>query len=198
MMSKQTNSGETDSIESYSQYYDLGTFHRTITTSNQEAQSWFNHGLVWSFGFNHEESVFCFEKALKADPNCVMAYWGLAYALGPNYNRPWKTFGKPELDTVVERVQDALQKANARILNATEVEKALVEAIAFRYPKPDGEKDSKESPIWNQEYANAMRKVYERFPTDPEVVTLYVDAAMNLNPWALWDLRTGEPKEGSQ
>jgi len=36
------------------------------------------------------EAVACFEKALETDPNCAIAHWGVAYAVGPNYNYPWE------------------------------------------------------------------------------------------------------------
>ena len=54
-------------------HFDLGRHTRDISTRSTEAQRWFDLGLNWSFGFNHEEGVKCFEKALEADPGCVMA-----------------------------------------------------------------------------------------------------------------------------
>ena len=72
--------------------FDLGSYSRQITTSSPEAQLWFDRGLLWAYGFNHEEAVFCFKQAAEADPKCAMAYWGIAYALGPNYNKPWEAF----------------------------------------------------------------------------------------------------------
>ena len=69
--------------------YDLGTYGRPISTSSADAQAWFDRGLVWSYGFNHEEAVRCFERAAEADPACAMAHWGVAYAIGPNYNKAW-------------------------------------------------------------------------------------------------------------
>ena len=70
-------------------YYDLGEHSFAITTSSYDAQLWFDRGLNWTYGFNHHEAVSCFQRALEADADCAMAYWGIAYALGPNYNMPW-------------------------------------------------------------------------------------------------------------
>ena len=67
-----------------SDYYDLGKHTRTISTSSADAQMWFDRGLNWTYGFNHEEAMRCFEFAIEADPDCPMAHWGLAYAAGPN------------------------------------------------------------------------------------------------------------------
>ena len=71
-------------------YFELGDYHRPISTHSVAAQTWFNRGLIWSYAFNHEESAECFRKASLADPKCIMAMWGLAYSLGPNYNKPWE------------------------------------------------------------------------------------------------------------
>ncbi|EQL01462.1 Tetratricopeptide TPR_2 repeat protein [Ophiocordyceps sinensis CO18] len=68
-------------------YYDLGSFHRPVSTSSAAAQRWFDRGMVWCYGFNHEEAAKCFERATAHDAACALAHWGLAYALGPNYNK---------------------------------------------------------------------------------------------------------------
>ncbi|MEM7733967.1 MAG: tetratricopeptide repeat protein, partial [Pseudomonadota bacterium] len=73
-------------------YYDLGGFTYPVTTNSAEAQTWFDRGLLWTFGFNHDEAISCFERALEADPTCAMAHWGRAYAAGPNYNMMWEHF----------------------------------------------------------------------------------------------------------
>src|ERR1700761_5786045 len=89
------------------EYYDLGSYSRPVTTSSKDAQLWFNRGLIWTYGFNHEEAVRCFEKAIAQDPGCAMAYWGVAYALGPNYNKPWSVFDKEDLSISVNRTHQA-------------------------------------------------------------------------------------------
>ena len=77
------------------EYFDLGNYTRAVTTISDEARTWFDRGLRWTYGYNHEEAVECFRKAIAADPACGMAYWGLTYAIGPNYNKPWDLF-EPE------------------------------------------------------------------------------------------------------
>ncbi|KAJ9643165.1 hypothetical protein H2204_002060 [Knufia peltigerae] len=171
-------------------YYDLGTYHRPITTSNPEAQTWFDRGLIWSYGFHHEESAECFQKAISLDPDCAMAYWGLAYALGPNYNKPWSFFDGVELESTVSRTHAAIESAISKSRRTTAVEQALINALEFRYPQ---DKPDSDCSIWNLPYADAMSAVHAQFPDDLEVATLCADALMNLTPWALWDLRTGRP-----
>lgn len=124
-----------------------------------------------------------------------MAYWGLSYALGPNYNKPWEFFGDKELDTVVDRTSHAAAQARARSPRSSPVEQAIINALHFRYPEERVENDYS---IWNQNYADAMELVYEKFPDDLDVAALYTDALMNLTPWQLWDIRSGEPAAGAR
>jgi tetratricopeptide (TPR) repeat protein len=174
-------------------YYDLGAFSRTITTTSPDAQTWFKRGLVWTYGFNHEEAVKCFERAIAADETCAMAYWGIAYSIGPNYNKPWEMFDSDELQTVVARAHDAALSAQKHAANnSTAEEKALINAVMFRCPTSHVENLESRS-AWNERYAEAMGKVYRQFPSDPDIAALYADALMNLNPWDLWDINTGEP-----
>ncbi|NUP37786.1 MAG: hypothetical protein HOY76_12405 [Streptomyces sp.] len=176
-------------------YFDLGTFTRPVSTRSPEAQLWFDRGLVWTYAFNHEEAVACFEAAADADPDCAMAHWGIAYALGPNYNKPWDFFDGADLERTVRRTHEAVERAHATSAGATPTERALIEALRARYPQSHAAADCS---IWNAPYAEAMRAVYELASDDLDVATLYADALMNLTPWKLWDLRTGEPAAGAR
>ena len=91
--------------------YDLGSFRRESSTASAEAQAWFDRGLIWSYAFNHEEAIICFERALDADPGFALAYWGLAYAAGPNYNKQWDAFDEADLRTSLRRAHDAARRA---------------------------------------------------------------------------------------
>ncbi|GAA3207386.1 hypothetical protein MTQ10_20590 [Streptomyces sp. XM83C] len=176
-------------------YYDLGTHTRPVTTSSAEAQTWFDRGLVWTYAFHHEEAVACFEAAAAADPDCAMAHWGIAYALGPNYNKPWEFFDARDLATTVDRTHAAVERARAAAADATPVERALIEALRARYPQAEPAEDCS---VWNEPYADRMREVHALAPDDVDVAVLYADALMNLTPWQLWDLRTGGPAAGAR
>ncbi|MES5819925.1 hypothetical protein [Streptomyces sp. RG80] len=176
--------------------YDLGTHTRTVTTTSAEAQLWFDRGLVWTYAFHHEEAVACFEAAAAADPDCAMAYWGLAYALGPNYNKPWEFFDGEDLRRTVERTHAAVEAAHEKAeAGATPVERALIGALRARYPQAEAVEDCS---VWNAPYADRMRAVHELAPDDLDIAALYADALMNLTPWQLWNLRTGEPEKGAR
>ncbi len=177
-----------------SRYFDLGTYRRKVTTRSAKASRWFNRGLAWAYGFNHEESNGCFSRAIESDPDCVMAYWGLAYALGPNYNAQWDAFDPKTLAKAVGRAHAALAAAAERSSRAQPVERALIRALSARFPAAVPLPDC--GP-WNAAYAEAMREVYRAHPGDLDVAALFADALMNLAPWALWDQRTGEPSAAS-
>ncbi|KAH8669714.1 TPR domain protein [Tricladium varicosporioides] len=182
-------------VSSNDEYYNLGAYHRPITTTNSEAQTWFDRGLIWTYAFNHEEAATCFEHAISHDPSCAMAYWGLAYTLGPNYNKPWEVFDSEDLATSITRTHRAAAQAKEHAVTASPVEKALIDALQFRYPE---EKPAKDFSIWNRKYMEAMQNTYRGFSDDLDVSTLYADALMNLTPWALWDLTTGQPSSDAR
>ena len=176
-------------------YYDLGAFGRTITTRVPEAQTWFDRGLNWTYAYNHGEAIACFAKAAEADPGCAMAWWGTAYAAGPNYNLPWHLYDPAGRAKALAMAYDAMQEALKRIDGVTPVERLLIEALRARYLQREPVDDMMP---WNAAYTAAMREVYRAHPTDLEVVTVFAEAMMNETPWQMWDLRTGRAREGAR
>ena len=175
-------------------YYDLGTYSRKVTTSSPTAQLWFDRGLNWIYAFNHEEAIVCFRKALEVDPECAMAHWGIAYAIGPNYNKPWDAFEDDERPDALAQAQDAIAHATELRDKVTPAESALIEAIRHRYPENASIEDF--TP-WNDAYADAMREVHAAHSRDLDICCLLAEAMMNRTPWKLWDLPTGRPAEGA-
>ncbi len=175
-------------------YYDLGTHHRVVSTNSPEAQLWFDRGLIWTYGFNHEEAVRCFRRAVEFDEGCAMAHWGIAYAAGPNYNKPWEAFDDDDLSESVSTSYSATQRARDTSSAGTMAEQALIAALPARYPSPQPDDDCT---IWNDAYADAMRSVYCDHRDDLDIAAFFAEALMNRTPWALWDLATGEPASGA-
>ncbi len=64
----------------------LGNSHHAIRTSNPEAQRFFDQGMDYLFAFNHDEARRSFARAAELDPKAAMPWWGVALAVGPNYN----------------------------------------------------------------------------------------------------------------
>ena len=180
-----------------SDYYDLGTYGRPVTTGSAEAQRWFDRGLAWTYGYNHDEAIACYRKALDADPACAMAWWGIAYAAGPNYNKPWEAFDEEDAARSLRTAYEATARAIECSESATETEKALARALRSRYPQAAPAQDVQDMCAWNDAYAGAMRNVHAEHGGDPDVDALFAEAIMNRTPWALWDLKTGAIAEGA-
>jgi tetratricopeptide (TPR) repeat protein len=176
-------------------YYDLGSYHRPVETPSPQAQVWFDRGLVWSYAFNHEEAVRCFDRALELDPGLAIARWGVAYAIGPNYNKAWEAFDPVDLAASLARARMELTLAAKG--RASAVEQELIEALQSRFPTDDPD-DSVALQAGSAAYADAMAALAETYPDDIDVQTLAADALVNLTAWALWDIRTGEPAPGSR
>ncbi|HQW83457.1 MAG TPA: hypothetical protein PK987_03300 [Ferruginibacter sp.] len=154
-----------------------------ISTSNNEAQQYFNQGMMLTYGFNHAEAARSFFETSRLDSNCAMAWWGYAYVLGPNYN------GGMEPDHY-ERAYNAMIKANTLAANCTPVEKELIAALQRRYIKTPPEDRSS----LDKAYAAAMKKVYVQFSSNPDVGALYAESLMNLHPWDLYDKQSKKAK----
>ena len=161
----------------------LGNHQHPIATKNPEAQRFFDQGLTLVYGFNHDEAVRAFRKAADLDPQEPMPWWGIALAVGPNYNQ--------DVDPEHEKAAiDAIRKAQSLEANAPQNERDYVEALARRYsndPKPDLKKLA-------VDYKNAMGDLSKRYPDDLDAATIYAESMMDLRPWNLWTL-DGKPAE---
>lgn len=175
-------------------YYDLGKYSRKISTSSPKAQLWFDRGLVWSYGYHHEEAIECFKKALESDSQCGMAHWGIAYASGPNYNKKWADFDSEEKKACLDAASRLAEFADRHIQHVDTIERDLIEALIKRYPDSP---DIEDFGPWNDAFASAMRDVYNAHFNDLDVCALFAESIMNRTPWELWDLQTGKPAEGA-
>ncbi len=176
--------------------FDLGSHVFAVSTESDMAQRLFDQGVNWCFGFNQEEGLACFKKALEFDSDCAMLHWGVAYAAGPFYNMPWCDFSEPEAVDCTAFCRGHIDQALALSDSATPPEKALIRALAGRVQKPHTVSQS-EYDNWDDAYAQAMRKVYSDFPDNQDVMALFIEAMMTRTPWRLWDVKTGLPTVGA-
>ena len=173
--------------------YDLGP-HSFPVTGTEEAQLWFDRGLLWTYGFNHGEAVRCFQRAAEADPSCAMAHWGIAYASGPNYNLEWHHWDDRGRAKALATCHAATEAALGLLHKTTAEETALIEALPARFPQAQLP-DISDMPAWDDAFATAMRKVQANFPDSREIRSVTVEAMMQRTPWAMWDLASGAPAE---
>jgi tetratricopeptide (TPR) repeat protein len=165
----------------------LGEFHLPVRTSVPEAQRFFDQGLILVYGFNHDEAARAFRRAAELDPSMAMAHWGLAMALGPNYNQ---TTVPPER---MRAAHEAVRKGLALAAGGPAHERAYIEALAGRFSADPAADQPK---LWLA-YRDAMAELSRRYPDDAEAATLWADAAMIINAWRLFD-GAGRPAEGTE
>jgi len=175
--------------------YDFGVpanyaFAEKITCSNDEARRMYVEAFGHMLNYNHEQAIACFTKCTELDPNCAMAWWGIAYCLSSSYN--WSAGLGPGYDAISQAV--SLKD------HCSELEQDLIMALSKRHTKEARDNANPaalnmgNSPELNQAFADAMAPLYEKYSGDLDVTAVYVEALMNLNPWTLWnkDASTGE------
>jgi len=163
----------------------LGDLHHPVSTTNPQAQQFFDQGLRFIYAFNHDEAARSFQHAGELDPQLAMAFWGVAEAVGPNYNDP----ADPAR---YKQAHDAVQKAVELSADASPSDQAYIQALAKRFPA-DPSSDLKKAA---EDYRDAMRQVVSKFPDDLDAATLFAEAGMNLHPWGLWHV-DGTPEIGT-
>jgi tetratricopeptide (TPR) repeat protein len=164
----------------------LGDLHHPVSTSNPEAQKFFDQGLRLIYAFNHDEAARSFHRAAELDSKLAMAYWGIAEAVGPNYNDPADPYR-------FKQAHEAIQKAVDLSGSASASERAYIAALAKRFPA-DPEADMHQAA---EQYHDAMRELVKQFPDDLDAATLFAEAGMNLHPWGLWHV-DGTPEVGTE
>jgi len=163
----------------------LGSHHHAVTTDNEQAQKYFDQGLRLVYGFNHDEAERAFREAARLDPKLAMAWWGVAYTLGPNYNL---AMDAKRNGTALE----AVQKAQSLQGGASEPDRAYIAAIAARY---SADANANRGDL-DRAYGNAMKELHNKYPEDNDAAVLYAESLMDLKPWQLW-AHDGKPQEGT-
>jgi len=164
----------------------LGSYSCKITTDSPKAQRYFNQGLAFLHGFNHNAAIRSFQEATRLNPECAMAHWGIALACGPHINYP---LVPPPMAELAWKEMGLAEKYSNQ---ASPVERALIEALAHRYANPQPED---RTPL-DRAYADAMRQVWKAYPKDPDVGVFFAEALMDLRPWDQWTL-AGQPQPGT-
>jgi tetratricopeptide (TPR) repeat protein len=160
----------------------MGNLHHPTSANNEMVQRFFNQGMVLSYGFNHHEARRSFAEAARLDSECAMAYWGIALVLGPNINAPME-------EEAVQDAYEAIETSLSLAHNASEKERAFIQALSTRY-SPNQEENREHLDI---AYSEAMREVVRNYPDDPDAAALLAEALMVLHPWDYWE-KDGRPR----
>jgi hypothetical protein len=154
----------------------IGKHRRAVTTSSPLAQRYFDQGLACLYAFDANAAYWSFRSAVECDPDCPMAYWGMAMANGPRVNA--------EFPAATREIQACRAVSNAQMRRdrASPVERALIDALGTRHTDPP---PTDRRPL-DHDYADAMRRVWKMFPTDADVGALTAEAIMLLHSRNLW------------
>ena len=175
-------------------YYDLGAYSRQITTTSPEAQTWFDRGLNWFFGFNHEEGISASTRRWSTIPTAPWPIGACAYAAGPELQPALDRYDPHGKANALAASYDAMQKALAvRRAGRSPVEQALIKALPARYPQREPIEDSRAGTRPSPERCAGVRAASAPISRSRCV---FVEAIMNETPWQMWNLDTGGVAEG--
>jgi len=153
-----------------------GNYKWKISHASDSVQFYFNQGINMYYAFHDIEAIASFTKATRLGPDCAMAWYGKALALGPNINYP-NGYRPPS------GAYQAAVKSQELSAQCTDLEKDLIKAVNQRYSADTTIDVNK----LKANYADAMKLVYEKHKTNAEAVTLYGDALLLLHPWDLYE-----------
>jgi tetratricopeptide (TPR) repeat protein len=154
----------------------LGDYRFPVTSKHPEVQRWFDQGLMLAYGFNHDAAERSFLKATELDPDCAMCWWGAALVVGPHVNA-----GMDPNDNA--DAWSRLQRAQALAPQASERERAFIQALSARYAQnPPADRRA-----LDEAYAEATRKLVQQRPDDLDAATFHAEAMMDLQPWNYYD-----------
>src|SRR5215813_13447027 len=140
------------------------------TSCTPEAQEHFDRAMLYQHSFWYRASQMAFQDVLKADPQCGIAYWGIALSLlwNPHIPAPAKNLA-----------EGAAALAKGKSVGAkTQRERDYLDALGAMYA--DFEKVDHRARM--QAYAKAMEQLAQRYPDDDEAQIYY---ALALNTSAL-------------
>ncbi|HEY2071880.1 MAG TPA: hypothetical protein VGG48_20135 [Rhizomicrobium sp.] len=161
----------------------LGDLHHPISTKNPQTQKFFDQGIDLIIGFNHAEAIRSFREAARLDPDCAMCWWGVAFSLGPNINLPMPK-------DAVAPAWAALKMAQSLEAHASPEEREWIDALATRYSEtPPADRSA-----LDENFAQAMGKVWKAHPDDLDAGVFYAEALMDTQPWDYWQADYKTPK----
>lgn len=165
-----------------------GSYSRPSSIDSERAQQFFDQGLRMAWSFYFPESIASYQEASRLSPNSPMPYFGLAHAAGPNPNSRYARLPDDPQGAGLEAIRKALQLAN----NGSAVERDMINALFILYNK-DAIPDQRERDF---AYVDAMRDLHAKYPSDPDIATMFAEGFMNTTRWDYWNA-DGSAKAGT-
>jgi hypothetical protein len=153
--------------------------HHSVS-SNAAAQAAFDRGLMDYYAYNPEAANHEFYAAADLDPKMAMAWWGIALSNAPNLN-------VAATDDRNDQARFAIVRAKALEANASEENQLLIDAASTRF----NDKTKASATALLAGYRDALKRISDTYPDDPDAAALYAEAALYV---AVGDL--SENREG--
>jgi hypothetical protein len=139
-----------------------------VTTSNPQAQAFFDNGMQLAAAFAHQAAIDAMKEARRLDPSCAMCAWGEAWTAGPTIN-----FGKSKKEIAALRLI-ALEARRLAKAHGTPLERQLTKALVKRYTHGGGGGEP-----GDRAFAKALEKLVQQNPTNDAVAVLAADAVLS-------------------
>jgi tetratricopeptide (TPR) repeat protein len=167
----------------------IALYKRAVSGASPEAQRWFNQGLRYLYGFNHDAAAACFAQAAQASPECAMAWWGIAHAYSIDVNDAVV----PQEQAIAAQVaiHEATRLAGLHKLSSAEAGLIAAEALRCVYPLPE------DRSAIDQQYRESLAVTWASHQDDADVGVLYAESLMLLQPWNYWTF-DGEPVQDAE
>jgi hypothetical protein len=137
------------------------------TSCSPAAAPVFDRAVAWLHSFEFAQAIAGFEQALKADPQCAMAQWGIAIS---TWSNPMSVAGRSQ--QILARGEAAVAKARTLSNGATQRERDYVDAIAELYKDYASVRQGQRVAA----YERAMSSLAERYPDDTEAKVFHAIA----------------------
>lgn len=153
-----------------------GKVHFPITTSNPQAQEFFDQGVAQLHSFWSTEAERSFRQAAELDPDAPMPHWGIAMVAAGDYRPRFqldnydKVFGKANPLKAQARAIEAARKAQELAAvpgKATDLEKMYIASIAARR----NVLNTVQSHHPDEDYVDGLRAIAAKYPDEIEART---------------------------
>ena len=181
-------------------YGEVGDPQIRASSPSPTARALFRQGMALAYGLAMEEALKTLEEAVQEDPFCVMCHWGLAYVVGPNFNKDLTDDERKACARSISTAERLLQddRAQRKTSRMYDLEAAYVSAMSLRFPETEREWIAGGGEWgFSEKYADAMERMCFQFKHEVTPCVLYAQAMMESTPWRYYQ-ENGELKPSMQ
>lgn len=142
----------------------VGEVHFPISTTHPEVQAWFDQGVAHLHGFWYYEAERAFRWCAKLDPDCAMAYWGLARTVRMDPKRS---------EAFLEQAEALADGADEREQLYIELQRAIQDTKGTGGPPMGPPKDDEDGEEARERVVELYQQLIMEYPDDVEAKAFY-------------------------